>query len=86
MHGMQVMFIANPIQFGTGYFLRLTSDANVREDVNGSARRLSISIKDAETGKIANIWVVKDPTGRLRLELIDSWTAPRRYIDDLENK
>ena len=61
-------------------------NANVREDVNGSARRISISVKDVETGKIANIWVVKDPTGKLRLELIDSWTAPRRYIDDLENK
>ena len=61
-------------------------NANVREDVNGSARRISISVKDVETGKIANIWVVKDPTGKLRLELIDSWTAPRQYIDDLENK
>ena len=59
-------------------------NASVREDINGSARRLVIYVKDRETGKLSNIWVVKDPAGNLHLELIDSWTAPRRYIDDLE--
>lgn len=61
-------------------------NADVREDVNGRARRLSIFVKDAKTGKISNIWVVKNPAGILMLELIDSWTAPRKYIDNLEKK
>ena len=61
-------------------------NANVREDIHGTTRRLAIYVKDKETGKLSNIWVVKDPSGTLHLELIDSWTTPRRYIDDWENK
>ena len=61
-------------------------NAQVREDINGNARRLAIYVKDSETGKLTNIWVVKDPAGNLKLELIDSWIAPRQYIDDWEKK
>ncbi len=60
--------------------------ASVKEDVNGKKQRICIYIKNKKTGKLTNIWVVKDLDGKLSLELIDSWESDIRYIETLENK
>ena len=61
-------------------------NASVREDINGSARRICIYVKDGTRGELTNIWVVKDPSGKLHLSLIDSWESPIQYIESLEKK
>lgn len=60
--------------------------ASVREDLNGKKQRICIYVKNEKTGKLTNIWVVKDLDGKLSLELIDSWESDIRYIESLEKK
>ena len=58
-------------------------NAELREDVVGTRRRICFYVKDKDTGKLTNVWVVKDNAGELIMEVVDSWNPERQYIDHL---
>ena len=60
--------------------------AHVREDLAGKKQRICVYVKDEKTGKLTNLWVVKDTSGKWHLELVDSWESDIRYIESLEKK
>jgi len=57
--------------------------AEIKEDISGKQRRINIYVKDEISGELTNIWVSKNPAGKLILEIIDSWFPNRKYIDNL---
>ena len=58
--------------------------ASIKETVKGGKHRYSIYVKDVKSGKLTNVWVVKDTDGKLWLEIIDSLEPDIRYIESIE--